>query len=223
VDVAKDMPVHTAWDLGVDDATAIWCFQMQPGRLHLVDYYENSQHGADHYCTWLNERGYHGVDWVPHDARVREFSSGRTRIEALRSMGRKPRLVPSHTVIDGINAARITLASAHFDAARCQRGLECLRSYCAEWDEHLRTFRKSPLHNWASHGSDSFRYCSMAWREPVAPEETLSPLEQLRQELARPRTYNDIYRKRAEERIERGEELAEGEEFFNLNDMMELK
>jgi phage terminase large subunit len=38
VDVAKDMPVHTAWDLGIDDATALWCFQVQPGRLHLVDY-----------------------------------------------------------------------------------------------------------------------------------------------------------------------------------------
>jgi phage terminase large subunit len=40
VDIARDMPVHTAWDLGIDDATALWCFQVQPGRLHLVDYYE---------------------------------------------------------------------------------------------------------------------------------------------------------------------------------------
>ena len=68
VDVATDMPVHTAWDLGMDDATAIWCFQVQPGRLHVVDYYENSGKGASHYCDWLNERGYHGTDWVPHDA-----------------------------------------------------------------------------------------------------------------------------------------------------------
>ena len=67
VDIAKDMAMHTAWDLGIDDATALWCFQVQPGRLHIVDYYENSGHGAEHYCQWLNERGYHGTDFVPHD------------------------------------------------------------------------------------------------------------------------------------------------------------
>jgi phage terminase large subunit len=142
VDVASDMPVNVAWDLGIDDATALWCFQVQPGRLHLVDYYEASGHGAAHYCEWLNERGYHGTDWVPHDARVREWSSGRTRVETLRAMGRKPRLVPDHSVADGIQAARLTIPMAYFDAARCARGLECLRSYCADWDEHLRRSRR---------------------------------------------------------------------------------
>jgi phage terminase large subunit len=217
VDIANDMAVHTAWDLGVDDATAIWCFQIQPGRLHLVDYYENSQHGADHYCTWLNERGYRGVDFVPHDARVRDWSVGRTRVEVLRSMGRKPRLVPNHTLIDGINAARITLASAHFDAARCQRGIECLRSYCAEWDEHLRTFRKTPKHDWASHGADAFRYLAMSWREPIAPEEEMSPLQRLREDIKKPRTWNDIWKSRADELVEQGLELEEDAELFNLN------
>jgi hypothetical protein len=217
VDIANDMAVHTAWDLGVDDATAIWCFQIQPGRLHLVDYYENSQHGASHYCEWLNERGYHGVDFVPHDARVRDWGTGRTRLDVLRSFGRKPRLVPNHTLIDGINAARITLASAHFDAARCQRGIECLRSYCAEWDEHLRTFRKTPKHDWASHGADAYRYLAMSWREPIASEEELSPLERLREAIKRPRTWNDIWKSRANELVEQGIELEEDAELFNLN------
>jgi hypothetical protein len=223
VDIAKDMAVHTAWDLGVDDATAVWCFQMQPGRLHLVDYYENSQHAADHYCTWLNERGYHGVDFVPHDARVRDWSTGRTRVEVLRSLGRKPRLVPNHTVIDGINAARITLASAHFDAARRQRGIECLRSYCAEWDEQLRTFRKTPKHDWASHGADAFRYLAMSWREPIASEEDLSPLQQFIEEVKRPKTYNDLWKRYADEQIERGIEPDEHADVFNLSNTMEMK
>ena len=215
VDVATDMPVHTAWDLGMDDATAIWCFQVQPGRLHLVDYYENSGRGASHYCDWLNERGYHGTDWVPHDARVRDWSQdGRTRLQVLRSLGRKPRLVPDHTVIDGINAGRISLASAHFDAARCQRGIECLRSYCAEWDEHLRTFRKTPKHDWASHGSDAWRYLSMAWREPMSAEEAApDPIK----ELLKPRTWQDIWAMRAEELRADDVELEEYADQFNLN------
>jgi phage terminase large subunit len=212
------MPVHTAWDLGIDDATALWCFQMQPGQLHLVDYYENSQHPAAHYCEWLNERGYHGVDWVPHDARIRDWSTGRTRVESMRMLGRKPRLVPDHTVIDGINAARITLASAHFDAARCARGIECLRSYCAEWDEQLRTFRKNPKHDWSSHGADAFRYVAMSWREPVSSDEEQDPLARLREEAKRPRTYNDMWQRFIEERIENGEEFEDESAYdFNLN------
>jgi phage terminase large subunit len=208
--------------LGIDDATAIWCFQMQPGRLHLVDYYENSQHGADHYCEWLNERGYHGTDFVPHDARNRDWGSGRTRVEVLRSLGRKPRLVLNHTVIDGVNASRIALGSAHFDAARCARGLECLRSYCAEWDEHLRTFHKSPKHDWASHGADAFRYLAMSWREPIAPEEELTPLQRLRQDVLKPRTPNSMWKQYIDERIANGEEI-DADEPFNLNDRMEMQ
>jgi hypothetical protein len=86
-------------------------------------------------------------------------------------MGRNPRLVPDHTVADGIQAARLTIPYAYFDATRCGRGLECLRSYCAEWDENLRTFKRTPKHDWASHGADAFRYLAMSWQEPdVAPE-----------------------------------------------------
>ena len=96
VDVAKDMPVHVAWDLGISDSTALVCFQVQPGRIHVVDYYENNGHPAAHYCEWLNDRGYRGTDFVPHDAKVREWSTGRTRLETLRMMGRRPpRLIPS--------------------------------------------------------------------------------------------------------------------------------
>ncbi len=171
----------------------------------LVDYYENSGHGAQHYCEWLNDRGYHGVDFVPHDARVREFGSGRTRVETLRMLGRKPRLVPNHTVIDGINAARQTLAVSHFDAAQCGRGIECLRAYCADWDENLRTFRKTPKHDFASHAADAFRYLAMSWREPMAPEDEPNPIK----ELLRPRTLDEWCRQHAEEMAELGADAEE--------------
>jgi phage terminase large subunit len=208
VDIAPDTPVHVAWDLGIDDATALVCFQIQPGRLHIVDYYEANGHAAAHYCEWLNERGYNGVDWVPHDARIREWSSGRTRIETLRSMGRNPRLVPDHTVADGIQAARLSIPVAYFDAARCGRLLECLRSYCAEWDENLRTFKKTPRHDWASHGSDAFRYCSMSWQEPVSLPSEKTPSQIVKEIIAKSqsRTLNDVMRQYIDEQLELGNE-----------------
>jgi hypothetical protein len=62
--VNTDLPAHTAWDIGVDDAMAIWCFQVYPDHLDIVDYYEGHGQGFDHYCEWLDARGYHGTDWM---------------------------------------------------------------------------------------------------------------------------------------------------------------
>jgi hypothetical protein len=61
VPVNTDLPVHTAWDIGVDDAMAIWCFQVYPDHIDVVDYYEGHGQGFDHYCEWLDARGYHGT------------------------------------------------------------------------------------------------------------------------------------------------------------------
>jgi hypothetical protein len=166
LEINPDLPVHSAWDIGIDDPCAIWCFQVEPGRINIVDFYESSGQGVQHYIDWLNERGYRGVDVVPQDARNREFGSGRSRIETMMSLGRKAKIGLATKLMDGINAARQTLPLCYFDAGRCEKGLAAMREYKAEWDEDLRTFKRTPLHNWASHAADAFRYLSLAWREP---------------------------------------------------------
>ena len=141
-------------------------------------------------------------------------------------LGRKPRIVPAHALQDGINAARLTIPVVRFDAAKCARGIDALKSYQAEWSEELRTYKKTPLHDWASHGADAFRYLAMSWREPIPSEVEPNPLELLRQEVMKPRTYNDLWRMYIDERIERGEEFDdEGAHDFNLNrnNNLELK
>jgi phage terminase large subunit len=127
----------------------------------------------DHYCAWLDERGYHGTDWYPHDAKVREAGSpgARRRIETLIAMGRKPELVPNEDVMEGVNAGRKTIPFARFDVKRCAQGLESLRSYRTEWDEKARAFKKMLDHNWASHGADAWRYLSLSWRAPMREPE----------------------------------------------------
>ena len=123
VPVNAGLPVHTAWDIGVDDAMAIWCFQVYPDHLDIVDYYEGHGQGFDHYCAWLDERGYHGTDWYPPDVKVREAGSpgARTRIETLMLLGRKPELAPEQSLMDGINAGRKTIPFARFDKAQTMR------------------------------------------------------------------------------------------------------
>jgi hypothetical protein len=100
----------------------------------------------------------------------------RTRIETLVTLGRKPELAPEQPLMDGINAARRTIPFARFDKTRCAQGLQALRSYRVEWDEKARAFKKTPAHNWASHGADAWRYLSLSWRAPMRdPEEEKPP------------------------------------------------
>jgi phage terminase large subunit len=167
------MPVHTAWDLGIGDATAIWFFQAVGDEVRVIDHYRNSGRAIPHYVTEIEARGYkQGTDFVPHDARVRSLETGRTRIETLISLGRRPKLVADHKVMDGINAARLTIPRCYF-STRCEddEGLESLRQYRADYDEKNKVFKDAPKHDWASDSADAFRYLSMAWREMVKVED----------------------------------------------------
>ena len=161
VPVNTDLPVHTAWDIGVDDAMAIWCFQVYPDHLDIVDYYEGHGQGFDHYCAWLDERGYHGTDWVPHDAKVREVGApgARTRIETLVLLGRKPELAPERDA-DGRHQRR-----PQDDPLRPLRqeahgaGPRGLRSYRTEWDEKAQGVQDDARRTTGrSHGADGWRY-----------------------------------------------------------------
>jgi phage terminase large subunit len=165
LDIVPDIPVNTAWDLGNSDHMAIWCWQLINGDIHVVDYLCSYGYYMDKYCADLDARGYHGTDFVPHDARVPSLETGRTRIETLISFGRKPRLVADHKVNDGINAARMTFPRVKFDGIKCKDGIEALRQYRAEYDEKTRAFKDTPKKDWATHPADAFRYLCMAWRE----------------------------------------------------------
>jgi phage terminase large subunit len=188
VKIDPALPVQTAWDLGIGDSTAIWAFQITHGGIRVVDYYENHSQPLAHYVGVLEAKGYKGRCWVPHDAKARELGTGRTRVETLLSLGRDVALVPNHTVMDGINAARVSFKRFHFDELNCRQGLEALRQYRAEFDEKTKTFKNHPRHDWCSHGSDAFRYMAMAWKSLQPAEKPKNPI----QELLKPRTMADV-------------------------------
>ena len=170
------VPVHTAWDLGIGDSTAIWFFQVVLSELRVIDHYEASGHALGHYAEVLKNKPYdYGYHYVPHDAMAREMGTGRSIFETLKALlGSHPYLVPKLSVMDGINATRVTLGSAWFDAAKCHDGLEALRAYRADFDERNKVFSDRPKHDWASHSADAARYMSLAWRE-IAPAKPPPP------------------------------------------------
>lgn len=48
-----DLPVHTAWDLGYSDDTAIWFWQSVGNEIRLIDYYETNREDVKHYAEQL--------------------------------------------------------------------------------------------------------------------------------------------------------------------------
>jgi hypothetical protein len=171
------LPVHTAWDLGIGDATAIWFFQVVGPELHVIDHYEAHGHGLSHYAAILQAKPYkYGKHYVPHDASARDLGTGRTRVETLRDlMGAYPIVLRPNDVMDGINALRVSMPLSRWDASRCREGLEALRQYRSEYDEKLKTFKDRPRHDWTSHTADAARYMATAWREMKPPKPAPTP------------------------------------------------
>lgn len=158
----RSVPVHTAWDLGVSDATTIWFAQQVGKEIRIIDYYEASGEGLEHYAKVLSGKPYtYGNHYLPHDVKVKELGTGKSRLETLMSLGIRATVVADHRREDGINAARMILNRCWFDAEKTKHGVECLRQYRKEWDDKLKAFKRSPLHDWASHGADGFRYLAM--------------------------------------------------------------
>lgn len=156
------LEVTTAWDLGIGDSTAIWFCQQLGRETRLIDYYEASGVGLDHYAKVLRDKPYaYREHLLPHDAEVKELGTGRSRVETLASLGIRVRVLPKQPVDDGINAARVLLPSCWFDAEKCKQGIEALRQYRRAYDEKRRDFLPTPLHDWTSHGADAFRYLAM--------------------------------------------------------------
>ena len=153
-----NVPVHTAWDLGYNDSTAIWFFQQCSQEVHLLEYYENSGEALTHYLQYLKSKSYsYGKHLVPHDAAVHEYSTGLSRVEVARNYGIHFTVVPNIGVNEGIDAVRNILNRCWFDETKCSKGISALESYKKEWNDRHGCWSSSPLHNFASHGSDAFR------------------------------------------------------------------
>jgi phage terminase large subunit len=172
-------PVHTAWDIGVRDDTSIWWFQVYGGKVYVLDCYTASGVGVDHYAEICHSKPWQrGIDYVPHDAKVKEWGTGKTRLETMQALGLRPQVIPLAGKLDGINAVRRMLPQTIFDPACEDIGIAALEQYRREWDGEKKTFRASEVHDWTSHLADAFRYLAMAWREAPkveAPEKPTQP------------------------------------------------
>lgn len=171
------LQTYTAWDLGKRDLTAIWFCQYVGKEIRIIDYYEAAGQELPHYAKVLKEKPYvYAEHYLPHDVSHELLGMPKTRAQQLESMGLKIVAGKQLGVEDGIAAVRRLLPQCWFDAEKCKRGLDALRQYRQQWDEDLKTFRGSAVHDWSSHGADAFRELAVnldprpasTWKQPAA-------------------------------------------------------
>ena len=169
-------PVHTAWDLGFNDSTSIWWYQVVHGEIRVLDHHSSNGQAIPYYTGLLKQKeeefGYrYGIHWLPHDARAKTLASGgKSIIEQLATKIdiKQLKIVPNLSLQDGIQASRLALNRTWFHN-RCEEGIECLRQYQREWDDDKKVFRDRPKHDWTSHSADAFRYLSIVWKDEELP------------------------------------------------------
>jgi hypothetical protein len=176
-----DIPVdglaktYCSWDLGIGDSTAIWVCQRVGLETRLIDFVENHGQGLDWYVNWLRTNHYELAEQLlPHDVQVRELGSGRSRLELLQEAGLNITIVPRMGVDDGIQAVRRLIPFCWFDS-KTKRGVDALRNYRRQYDDKRQVYWDKPLHDWASHASDAFRYLAVGMSEQTSWSKPLKP------------------------------------------------
>lgn len=169
VDYDPEFPVQVHFDIGRTDSAAAWFWQPRPDGIAVIDYEEESGTGPKEWFEILDSKGYqYEKIWMPHDARAKTFATTRSTLEQFLDAGFPVDIVPRLAVQHGIDAARLILPKCFFNP-RCHPGIEALRAYRREWNEKTKVFSDKPKHDWASHGSDAFRYLALTARERIMP------------------------------------------------------
>jgi phage terminase large subunit len=180
------LPIHAVFDIGVGDATAIWFCQFLKDKIFLIDYYQHNREAFPYYVNWAyTNRGYKLQTVVlPHDAKNKNWGTGRTIRESAMELGRKygfgVHVLPDSLIADGINSCRMLFPRMYFDRLRTADGFEALQNYEYTFSEKRGRESDVPLHNWASHGADAFRYVCMYYNkwniyDPLKDRETIKP------------------------------------------------
>lgn len=166
------LPVYTSWDIGIQDGTAIWFIQKVGDWYHVIDYHEDEGKGLPEYAKMLQEKPYVypsvNGHYAPHDMAVRDWSTGQTRFQAAQKLGINYTIVPKLPVGDGIDAVRRMIPLCKFDKDKCKDGIYALENYCKDWDDKRSCYKKKPVHDWTSHGSDAMRMFAIGVRNPAS-------------------------------------------------------
>lgn len=156
------LPVFTFWDLGRNDSMAIWFMQYYAAadEYRFINYIEGSGESLQHYAREMQKFPYvYEMAYLPHDGEITDLTSDEnlSRADILRGLGFRVTVVPRVDLKgNAIQAVRDVLHKCWFDEVNCDQGIKCLDHRRKEWNEKRGCFTDNPVHDWSSHGGDSF-------------------------------------------------------------------
>ena len=158
------LPVYDVWDLGKGANMAIGLFQCVAREIHMLEYLEGAESdGIEQMIAVLQRRPYvYGKHLAPHDIQATELSNGKTRAATAKNLNWEFTVVPDIGLDDGINAARLAFARLWADEEHCAGWLDAIGHYRRPWNARTQVFGEVPVHDFASHPSDMWRYCAVA-------------------------------------------------------------
>lgn len=159
--IDRKIPVHTYWDIGWSDSTAIWFVQKIRERYKCIYYYENNFADLNHFINKLHDfREKNGIvydkHFAPWDAAIVDMSTGKSKQMNAQMLGLRFEIIPKCTNKQNpIDEMRLMFNRIWIHATNCKQGIRCLKEYHALYNQKLNAYGK-PCHNWASHGADAF-------------------------------------------------------------------
>ena len=173
--VNRSKPVDIFFDIGKStksETTAVWFMQHNDPWYDFVDFYQESLKTVGEYVGDIKGKGYVLGRWfIPHDGGDQKDYDLQTFKSRLITAGVSekdivivPR-IPEVTI--GIDQMKEKFPSCRFDKERTKKGWLALCSYQYGWDEK-KGVMSAPIHNWASHPSDSIRQFAQGYT-PLKP------------------------------------------------------
>lgn len=185
--VAHDphLPVFTVWDLGISkgNSMSIGFYQRVGNEPRMIDYYENVGEGMAHYIKVVKDKPYvYGKHFGPHDIKVRELGTGKTRYDTAKALGLEFELdakghsaVPRVSREDGIDKARAFFNRIYICAKKCAIFLDLIGVYHRKFDEG-RNIYLDPVHDFSSNAADQFRYAALVEDQMTNEPDEIKPV-----------------------------------------------
>lgn len=169
-------PVYSGLDLGFDDSTAAWFFQIYDGFVHLIDYLEYRQSGIDKYIAYVKLKKMHegwrmAQEFAPHDVENGNPGTGKSTHKIAVELGTVfQRVERPQKKMHGIQCIRFMFKRFRFNESTTREGLKHLYEYRPQYDEKLDVYSLQPLRNSATHGADALQTFCMGYMRAFEPD-----------------------------------------------------
>jgi phage terminase large subunit len=155
------LKAHVVFDLGWNDKMVISVVQVHQSSIRIVKEIEDSHKTLDYYSATLRDMKLNwGNAYLPHDARQKDYKSGKSGEDIMRALNWAVIITPSMSVEDGIKLTRMKFRQMYFNKSEVPYLLQCAKRYKRAINQTTNE-PGQPLHDEWSHGGDNLRYIAI--------------------------------------------------------------